>query len=98
MNKHIAISQEELGKLPTHASNAEAWSDPAPLFLSGWLPIEQAPKDGTLMMVSCVRRGGKLHVQKCKWAGHYWTTGVFGNRFADGIVEPTHFFPLVQPE
>jgi len=98
MNTHIVISREELSKSLTHASKAEAWSDSTPSFPSGWLPIEQAPKDGTLMMVSYVGRRGKLHIEKCRWAGHYWTTGVFGNRFANALVEPTHFGPLVKPE
>ena len=58
---------------------------------SGWLPIADAPKDGTLVKVCCVRWGKKLHIEKCKWAGHYWSTPSAGNRFAGGIVNPTHF-------
>jgi len=47
------------------------------------------------MSVSCVRPYiGGLHIEKCKWAGHYWSTPSAGNRFAGGIVEPTHFMPL----
>ena len=57
---------------------------------SEWLPIADAPRDGTWTMVSCVRRKGP-HIEKCKWAGHYWSTESFGNRFADALVEPTHF-------
>jgi hypothetical protein len=61
---------------------------------SEWKPIADAPRDGTWMMVSCVRPYlGGLHIEKCQWAGHYWSTPNFGNRFASGIVEPTHFMP-----
>ena len=60
-----------------------------------WKPIASAPRDGTWMSVSCVRPYlGGLHIEKCKWSGHYWSTPSFGNRFAGGIVEPTHFMPL----
>lgn len=59
-----------------------------------WIPISSAPRDGTWMMVSCVRPHRGRHIEKCQWAGHYWSTPNFGNRFASGIVEPTHFMPL----
>ena len=58
---------------------------------SGWLPIADAPKDGSLIKVCCVRWGKKLHIEKCKWNKRYWSTAYFGNRFANGIFDPTHF-------
>ena len=74
--------------------------------LSGWIPIADAPRDGTWVKVSCVRRTG-LHVAICKWSrpdrpgparAPYWMTTSFGNRFASGIVEPTHYMPLTEME
>lgn len=66
---------------------------------SRWLPIADAPRDGTFVKVSYVRenRGGR-HVEKCKWESKCWMTGWLGTRFANGVVEPTHFMPLDRQE
>jgi hypothetical protein len=62
---------------------------------SEWKPIADAPLDGTVVKVSCVlaKRGGR-HIEKCKWESGYWMTAYFRNRFAGGIVDPTHFMLL----
>lgn len=67
--------------------------------MNDWLPIADAPRNGTVVAVSYVRanRGGR-HIEKCKWSKHYWSTPYFRNRFAGGIVEPTNFMLLNRKE
>lgn len=62
------------------------WTLPA----SAWRPIEDAPKDGTLV-IGAWRYGGWSYAVMRYWGG--WTKPIGG----DAIYTPTHFMPLPQP-
>ena len=67
-------------------------------FPSGWLPIDQAPKDGTFVVLAH-KNEDYWHREECCWNTDVkeWVTAYYQpyNRCGQ---EPTHFLPLIQPE
>jgi len=108
MTTHIVISREKLKELMLLAyfnsnitqHHIESIADALP---SGWLPIADAPKDGTWVLV-----GGPSgytttpwRVEVCRSHPDYrdgeWRNHA-NDAFTDGGAAPTHFCPLVTPE
>jgi hypothetical protein len=100
MTTHIVISRSDLFAALNGAYCAgcegQPYSNPANEAPSGWLHIDQAPKDGTWVLVACKNPDGKGWITEiCNCYSLLWHDA---NRARFGGKHPTHFLPLVTPE
>lgn len=103
MTSHIVISREELKQLLLSAhlddtATQHSWEVRVDALPSGWLPIDQAPKDGTFVIVAAEDEYGWIR-EECCWNVYVeeWVTAHYQPYNRCGH-EPTHFLPLIQPE
>lgn len=72
--------------------------------MSGWQPIETAPKDGTRILLG----GGKMFCEaledwvtaplSAQWEHSYWLVGGTESGYVClGVDDPTHWMPLPAP-
>jgi hypothetical protein len=102
MTTHIVISRSDLFAALNGAYCAgcegQPYSNPANAAPSGWLPIADAPKDGTWVHGAFPKRGQAS--EKFPWTiiTVRFVDGQWFNQREDESGTPTHFLPLVTPE
>lgn len=94
--KNTIIEAHELGCLHQDIDDLEVEMLACVTSLpTGWLPISNAPKDGTWVLVA-KSNGSAWIVSCCFWRVSFWEDAN-GHDFNIGINEPTHFLPLIEP-
>ena len=70
--------------------------------MSGWKPIETAPKDGTVILVGVWGFGPDI--ASASWNGKFWDMEIYGYEYCGyeycgdpEFSDPTHWMPLPSP-
>ena len=65
--------------------------------MSGWKPIETAPKDGTIILVGVWDYGPDI--ASASWNGKFWDMELYGYQYCGDpeFSDPTHWMPLPAP-
>ena len=102
MTTHIVISPDRLEEIIIeayeHGYDKRRYKPIHVMLPSGWLPIADAPKDGTWVLVAGPSgyTSSPIRIEVCRFIAPHWRNHA-DNLFTDGGDEPTHFLPLVTP-